>query len=841
MSPIAIIGFDGGFPGAGSLEDLWSVLIEGRHGITPQSRWPSTLVDPDMLRPGTMVSDRLGQLDGVEYFDEQFFAMSPAEAASMDPQQRLLLQATWRAIEHGGQVPSRLRGGPVGVWIGAGTSEYATVLCQRPDLFTARSAAGASLSMLASRLSQQLDVRGPSVVVDAGCCSTAVALDAACRSLAADEVDLAIVGSVNIILDPRGSIALSQGWMLSAAGECRPFDARADGYVRGEGFGVAVLRSLNAAVRDADPILAVIRGTAIGHCGRSNGGIASTLATVMRRGLVAAGVAAEEIAYVEAYGVGLPATDAAELSALASIFSRVQVGSIKANIGHLEWASGCAAIAKLCAMFRASKIPPQIHLEQPIAAFDPDTFEIAREVQPLGRGLALTNSVSLGGLCASLVIGPPPTVLHDHERSHGGGPHVIALSAADAERLAELGRSWAHSGVSVADAAWTLATRRESLSVRGSCVVGATEDISPRLGCPTSNVIWAFSGQGAQRKGMGLELARHCAPFATALHFVGARLSRHLGISIEALLTHASLDNTRWSQPAIFALEYALADTLASWDVKPTAVVGHSVGEIAACVVVGLLTLDEASSLVVTRARLMSELPAGGGMLAIFASAERIEPLLTSGVTIAALNGPELAVAAGMASDLEVLSDCLAERSIASAPLNVSHAFHSPLMDSIVEPLAETTRSLPIRDACIPWYSTLEGRQLQQLQPRYWARQVREPVQFDAVVQSLPPATLVLELGPGATLAGIGRRSRPDLQWVPTLGQNSEWHGLLDAVASLWAAGSSVDVAALETGHNGRVVHGPSLTFRRRAHWFDAPALPSGSDLPKTVISAAIP
>ncbi|HEV8718798.1 MAG TPA: type I polyketide synthase, partial [Candidatus Binatia bacterium] len=578
LKSIAIIGLDGRFPGADSLEELWLLLREGRNAVTQQKRWDMRLIDFDMLRPGTIISDRLGQIANYDKFDDEFFGFRPGEAASTDPQFRLLLEVAWRALEHGGQLITRRAAKRVGVWVAAGASDYRALAWRQPHKLTPRAAIGTELSMLAHGISQRLGCRGPSMVIDAGCCSVPVAVEYACRSLSDGDVDVAIVGAANLVLDPSSSVALSQAWALSARGECRPFDERADGYVRGEGIAVAVLRTLEDATVDGDPILAIVRACATYHGGHCEDGLTNTLTTVLTRGLVSARVSAAEIDYVEAHAVGSPAHDAAELRALVSVFTNVRLGSLKANIGHLEWASGMASIAKLCAMFKYRKIPPQINLERPIEALSDTVFNVNRTPVGFGGRFAITNSISMGGLCSTVVLEAPPLVrFRKPERLV---PHLVALSAPDEERLLRLGAAWASTDLDVRDVAWTTASRRPRLNVRGACIVQDTQSIVARQCTPATGVVWAFAGQGCQRAGMGLELAASCVAFADALEEVGRALSPHLNMSVGELLNHPEIDNTRFSQPAIFALQCALARMWTAWGVRPQVVLGHSVGEI---------------------------------------------------------------------------------------------------------------------------------------------------------------------------------------------------------------------------------------------------------------------
>ena len=818
MEPIAIIGLDGKFPGAESPDELWALLREARQGICQQSRWDPAFIDKEMLKPNSMVSDRLGQIPSFELFDDEFFGFKPGEAEAMDPQQRLLLEVTWRALEHGGQLPTQLGGSRVGVWIAAGATDYRSLAWRSPEGLTAHSVLGTELSMLANGVSQRFDLHGPSTVVDAGCSSVPVGLEYACRLLSAGELDLALVGAANVVLDPCGSVALSEAWMLSARGECRPFDEGADGYVRGDGIAMAVLRPLEKALSNGDPVLAVVRSAAVCHCGRSEGDVSEAITMALRSSLAMAGVEPSDIGYVEAHAVGSPALDAAELSALSEVFSGVRLGSSKANVGHLEWASGMASIAKLCAMFRHHEMPPQIHLDDPIAALDPAVFEVVREVTGFTARFAATNTVSVGGVCATVVLEappPPPSRTRD-----AGRPHLVAMSAPDQNRLMALGKAWARSQVELADAAWTLATRRERFEVRGACVADDVTMIAPRICQPAKGTVWAFTGQGSQRAGMGLSAAAQCAAFATALEEVGAALYPHLGVPIAALLTHPELDDTRLCQPAVFALQYALAETWSAWGLRPTAVLGHSVGEIAACVVAGILTLEDAAEFIVIRGRLMSELPRDGGMLAVFGQSDHVESLLTPRLAIAAINGPEWIVVSGLRSELSNLADRLEQEGIGTAPLLVSHGFHSPLMEPILAPLAEAASRLTSHEGQVPLYSTVLCEPLRRLPPGYWTRHAKETVRFGPGVQSLMPGMLVIEIGPGGTLVQHGRRVRPDLDWVSSMSAEAEWRGLLDAAGRAWAAGCELDIGSIESGGAGRVIHGPGTFFAPRSQRF---------------------
>ena len=882
--PIAIVGMACRFPGRASTpEAFWQLLHDGVDAITevPSDRWNiDAFYDSDAAAPGKMQTRWGGFVDGVDRFDPQFFGIAPREAAFMDPQQRLLLEVSWQALERAGHAPDALAGSKTGVFVGISTNDYLQLQVRTGDTtcLTAYSGTGSSLSVAAGRLSYTLGLQGPALSVDTACSSSLVAVHLACQSLRAGECQVALAGGVNLILLPEVSVVLSKGNMMSPTGRCRTFAADADGYVRGEGCGVVVLKRLSDAIASGDNVLAVIRGTGVNQDGRSSGltvpsGPAQE--SLIRETLAASGVRPADVDYVEAHGTGTALGDPIEVNALSAVLGHerpadrpVLIGSVKTNIGHLESAAGVAALIKTVLALQHREIPASLHFttpnphiawnELPVSVAASTTEWSSREGRPR---TAAVSSFGFSGTNAHLVVeeapGPAPvapTAIVERPA------HVLTLSARTDTAVGILAGSLAdyvdaEPTATVADVAFSANTGRAQLDARLAVVAASRDELVGHLrdaaaGRPLDGgvrqtiaaserpaIAFLFSGQGSQYAGMGRRLFETQPAFRRALERCDEILRPLLDRSLLSVMYPAAgeatpLDDTAYTQPALFALEYALAELWRSWGVEPSAVMGHSVGEFAAACVAGVFSLEDGLTLIAARGRAMQALPGGGAMAAVFAGESRVAEAIArrgAAVSIAAFNGDENTVVSGSKADVDAVVADLASQGIDSERLNVSHAFHSALMDPALEAFGAVARRITYSAPRIALVSNVTGRTIGAdtiADAGYWLRHLREPVRCADGLRALRElgCGTFLEIGPAPVLVGMGRRmfDDPDLAWLPSLRRTQDdWTQLLGAVAALWARGARVDFAAFDRGYARRKLLLPTTPFERQRYWLD--------------------
>jgi acyl transferase domain-containing protein/acyl carrier protein len=870
--PIAVVGIACRFPGAASPEAFWRLLRDGVDPITevPAERW-----DDAAARGETTGVPRWGGfLPDIDRFDARLFGVSRREADEMDPQQRLLLETTWEAFEAAGEPTARLAGTRTGVFVGIGSNDYIQrriLLADHRETISPYSATGNAHSIAANRLSYVFDLHGPSLALDTACSSSLVAVHLACQSLRSRESDCALAGGVNLVLSPDTTIAFARARMLAPDGRCKTFDAAADGYVRSDGCGVLVLKRLSDAHRDGNPIHAVIRGSAVNQDGRTSGITApngNAQQAVIRTALAAAGVQPEEVTYVEAHGTGTPLGDPIELEALAAVLGErapdarpCLVGSVKASIGHLEVASGVAGLIKVVLCLQHGEIPAQLHFEtpNPRIAVEQTRLQIARERTPWPAGeqhrIAGVSSFGFGGTNAHVILEEPPPTAPDR-RDVERPLHVLTLSARSRGALSETAASFeehlaAHPDVPLADLCHGANTRRAHLPVRLAALTDSTERLREQLaafceGRPAPGlkhgeigaagrprVAFLFTGQGAQRSGMGRRLYDAQPTFRAALDACAELLGSSLDPPLLALLfepRHAALlDRTLYTQPALFALEYALAELLETWGVRPDAVLGHSIGEYVAACRAGVFDLGAALALIVERARLMDGLPRTGAMAVVLAGAEQVASVLTRHpeVSIAALNGPRNTTISGLQQAVAAVRAQCAALGMETRSLRVSHALHSPLLAPILDALQAVAERQPARPPSLPLVSNVTGRFHEPgVAPdgAYWRRHAREAVSFAPGIGTLIEhgCTLFVEVGPHPTLIGLGRRCVPEgtAAWLPTLRDGEdEWNTLLSSVAQLHLRGVPVDWTGFDRDHARRTVALPAYPFERARHW----------------------
>jgi len=889
-SPLAVVGAGCRLPGGVDSPDaFWRLLSEGRDAVceVPADRWDANLMtNGDTDVPGTIVSRFGGFLDDVASFSAPFFGIAPREARSLDPQQRLLLEVVWETLEHASIAPDRLRGTRTGVFIGICSTDYYHLMARRdrrdidPYMLS-----GSAHSTAAGRLSYTLGLQGPSLAVDTACSSSLAALHLAVQSLRSGESDRAIVGGVNVILSPEYSINFSRARMLAPDGRCKTFDAAADGYGRAEGCVAVVLKRLPDAVRDRDRVLAVVRGSALNQDGRTSGltvpnGPAQQ--AVIRSALADAGLAPGDIQYVEAHGTGTALGDPIEIGALGAVFrdthatQPLRVGSAKTNIGHAEGAAGLVGFLKTVLMLEHARWVPHLHFSTPNPHIDlkreailiPTTSQPWIDV-PMRR--AGVSSFGFSGTNAHVVLeAAPRTAPSSGALSR---PEIFPWSAQSSTALEAQSRRYAKhlaGDASTLTAICESAARgRATFDYRAAVVATDPEDLRAKLTAFTAGasapatqgtVAFLFTGQGSQLVGMAGDLYESDPAFRAEFDQCAELFAPHLDRPLLDVVwgrhgAEGLLDRTQYTQPALFAIEVSLARLWRRWGIEPDIVLGHSIGELAAACVAGVFSLEDGVRLVAVRGRLMGELPAGGSMAAVMAEEGTVRVAIGAAresVAIAAVNGPDNTVIAGAKADVDAVVSILQADNIHSVSMTVSHAFHSSLMDPMLERFRAFAETLTYHAPKIPIVSNLDGRVAGAdiATAEYWTRHIRETVQFHASLQTVAARRGVtyVEIGPRPVLTSLGRRVVKDASaaWLASLrpGQPSRTV-LLNALAALYQRGATVDWEGVFADHAGPRVSLPTYPFERERFWFEAshglPASTAPSSLPAAQQLAAKP
>ncbi|GHO44998.1 type I polyketide synthase [Ktedonospora formicarum] len=894
--PIAVIGLGCRFPGADGPDAFWQLLRDGVDGISevPSSRWSLDEYYAPERTPGKMNTRWGGFLQDVDKFDPYFFGISPREAAGMDPQQRILLEVAWEALENAGIPAERLAGKSAGVFVGVSSNDYSYLQYGDTSRLDAYSGTGNANSIVANRLSYLLDLRGPSMAIDTACSSSLVAVHLACQNIRNGECEVALAAGVNLILTPDLTITFSQAHMMSEYGRCRTFDNAADGYVRGEGCGVVVLKPLSAAQRDGDTVLALIRGSAVNQDGRSNGLTAPngpSQEAVIRQALRKAGVLPHQIDYVETHGSSTPLGDPIEVDALKAVLMEQRegdqscvLGSVKTNIGHLEAAAGIAGLIKTVLSLQHSEIPPHLHFQQlnEHISFEDTTFVIPRERMPWPEGkrhLAGVSAFGFGGTNVHVVLeggSEVPVSEHTVERE----THILALSARSEQGVKELARRYVRYLDStptalLADICYTAGTGRTHFAYRQALISSSLEELRTQLNALSAGEVVAdsasgrvpqgerariaflFTGQGSQYIGMARQLFETQPVFREAMERCEQILSRYLSQPLLSVIypgegTSSPLDETAFTQPALFALEYALAELWRSWGVEPDIVLGHSVGEYVAACVAGALSLEDGLKLIATRGRLMQELPERGEMIVVFASPEEVERYLEpyrEQVAIAAVNGPANTVLSGRAEAIQSIVGRMKADGLNTHPMVVSHAFHSPLMEPMLDAFEHVASEIQVKPLRLPLVSNVTGVLMpvgEMLDASYWREHVRSGVRFYEGMQTLVAQgyTLFLELGPNPVLTNMGKRCLPEVAatWLTSLRKAQDDQRMLaQSVAVLYTQGVNIDWKAFSGESSSSRVALPTYPFERERYWLDAPALPIAAPQPLVALDEGHP
>ncbi|MEA5550941.1 type I polyketide synthase [Anabaena cylindrica UHCC 0172] len=872
--PIAIVGMGCRFPGgANNSEAFWQILRNGIDTATdiPAERWDiDAYYNADPNAEGKMYTRQGYFLSEVDKFDAQFFSITPREAVTLDPQQRLLLEVSWEALENAGQPPHKLRHTQTGVYMGVMHTDYSRRLTAlgNADYLNAYYGTGNGSSFLSGRLSYFLGLQGPSMVVDTACSSSLVTVHLACQSLRLQECDLALAGGVNLILFPEANIALSRMHALAPDGRCKTFDAQADGYARGEGCGVVVLKRLSDALADGDRILALIRGSAINHDGPSSGlTVPSGTAQqqLLQQALENACIKPEQVDYVETHGTGTSLGDPIEVQALEAVYAQnrtapLQIASVKTNIGHLESAAGIAALMKVVLSLQYQQIPPHLHLQtlNPHITLDSNSIQIPTEckswdVEDKTR-FAGVSSFGLSGINAHLILAEAPS--REENPTNNQRPlQLFTISAKTQLALQQLTQRYVqhlreHPQLAIADICTSSNCGRSHFSHRLTLITESTTDLQTDLqsfisgsseqvqtsdctNTQTPKIAFLFTGQGSQYVNMGRELYQTQPLFRETLENCDRLLNPYLEHSLLDILYQqeelSPIHETAYTQPVLFAIEYALAQLWLSWGIQPDVVMGHSVGEYVAACIAGVFSLEDGLKLIFNRAKLMQALPRNGKMAAVFASTQQVKTIITdyqNQVAIAAINGPTNTVISGESTTIEKILKTLDTQGITYQLLQVSHAFHSPLMEPMLAEFKQIAQKITFHPPQISLVSNLTGQFVSFAeigQAEYWCHHIREAVQFAPSLEMLYQQgyEVFLEVGPKPILTGMGRRFLPsDVLWLSSLNVGgSNWQHLLNSVSQLYLKGVEVnwDNVAADNGNKSLAL--PTYPFQQQKFW----------------------
>ena len=890
--PIAVVGLSCRYPGAPNPDTYWRLLVEGRDAVTevPEDRWDKqAYYDPNPSTPGKIHAPFGGFLEKIDSFDAGFFGISSREAESMDPQQRLLLEVAWEALENAGIAANHLRGSASGVYVGITTSDYARMAVSGNSTgLDAYTATGGALNVAAGRLSYVLGLNGPAMAVDTACSSSLVAVHLACQSLRARETDLALAGGVNILLSPEPFVCFAKWGMMAPDGRCKTFDADADGFVRGEGCGVIVLKRLSNAVASGDRVLALIRGTAVNQDGASSAltvpnGVAQK--AVVRAALKAAGLQPVEIDYVEAHGTGTALGDPIELEALAAVFGKerppelpLRVGSVKTNLGHLESASGIAGLIKIVLSLNHEEIPRHLHFQKLNPRISLGSARIEIPVQSVawprcGRPrIAGVSSFGFSGTNVHAILeeGPPlqssPVALSFTDRA----THLMVVSAKSEASLKELAGAYGdylakNPECAIADVCHSAAVGRSPLPYRLAFPCGDSvtaqgllssfasgdrrpETISGRVR-RDGKIALLFTGQGAQYPGMGRTLYETEPVFRDAFDQCAGLLSEDLDRPLQEIVGYGAsdsalagaLEETRYTQPALFAFEYALASLWRSWGIEPAAIVGHSLGEYVGACVAGALRLEDGLRLVAIRSHLMQALPRNGAMAAVLAGEAKVHSIIkpyVDTVSIAAINSPQNTVISGKAEDVHAVLEQLRREGVGGKLLTVSHAFHSPLVDPMLDEFERCAQKIQHRPPDVDLVLNSTGCLLDeasQLDAAYWRRHARGTVRFAESIQTLfaRGIRVFLEIGPAPVLTGMARQcvEDSDTLWLASMRKDrAVWPEMLASLGSLYVHGFDPDWSAFDRPYLRHRLPLPTYPFQREKYWLpESPNLAEAS------------
>lgn len=877
--PIAVIGLGCRLPGgANSPEKLWELLDKGEDAIVDMvdQRWVGDdFYDPDPEAVGKLYTKANGLVDDVDQFDAEFFGIAPIEATLMEPQQRLLLETTWDSLEHAGIAADSLMGTKTGVFVGICHMGYSHMQAQYGSLedISPYNGTGNSHSVASGRISYLLGLQGPSLSVDTACSSSLVAIHIAVQSLRKGESDMALAAGVNLILEPTTSMIFARAGMLSPEGRCKTFDGGANGYVRGEGCGTVVLKRLSDALRDGDNVLAVVRGSAVNQDGKSQGITApNELAQekVLRAALDDARLKPNEVSYIEAHGTGTPLGDPIELAALNTVYGKERaeklvVGSIKTNMGHLEAAAGIAGFIKLVLSVHNQTIPKHLHFSTPNPYIDWSNIAIEvpteqREWKAPVRVGGLSSFGFSGTNCHILVEQAPiPSDINEEKEATQFAPDLLTISAKSKDALQAYLANYADAlslpsvqGVDWNDVCFTAATGRNHFRHRATVLATSARDAADKLngllkngdtdsiniadvGTNPAKIAFMFTGQGAQFAGMGQDLYERFPAFRDAMDKVAELMSAELDQPLLSIMwgdNSALLDETQYTQPAIFALQYALTQLWSSIGVQAACVTGHSIGEYAAAVYSGVMSVDDAVKLICARGRLMASECERGAMAAVFASADETRNVietLDSVIDIAAVNGPRNCVISGEKPAVEQAVALLSDEKIKAKLLTVSHAFHSPMMQPMLDTFGKVVAEVKLKAPRIRFISSKTGKTATQdvKHAQYWVEHVRDAVLFLNAAQELGQQKIqaCVEIGPGANLVKLAPQcieAAQPINYLHSVDREApESAHLTEVIAALHCSGASVNWRKLFIGGERTRVELPTYPYQKHSYWVD--------------------
>jgi acyl transferase domain-containing protein/acyl carrier protein len=865
---VAIVGLAGRFPGAEDLDGFWRNIENGVECLDAPS-------DADLdaagvtadIRSNPNFVRRCTALDGAADFDAGFFGVSPRDAQIVDPQHRIFLECAWEALENAGYAAGTADHA-VGVYAGASMNTYLFQILRDPALVESvghyQLMLGNDKDFLCTRVSYKLNLKGPSVTVQTACSTSLVAVVTACQALSHGECDLALAGGVSVTVPERSGYIYEEGMIFSPDGHCRPFDAGAQGTRGGAGAGVVVLKRLADALADRDTIHAVIRGAAVNNDGADKAGFTAPSVDgqmeVIATAQALSGIRPREISYIETHGTGTPLGDPIEIAALTGAFRSstqdvgfCRLGSLKANLGHLDAAAGVASLIKTVLALKNRQIPPLVNFTSPNPKLDLSRtpFVASAQGEPWASDgaprRAGVSSFGIGGTNAHVVIEEAPA---SPTREAARPRQLLIVSAKTAGALERATTRLADDldkrpERRLADVAWTLQAGRQAFAHRRAVVAGNSAEAAARLRHPQAAsathsggarpVAFLFSGQGSQHPGMGEALYRGEAAYREAVDRCAEPLSDHIGRDIRDVLFGEGgdqINETRFAQPALFVTEYALACLWRQWGVVPKAMIGHSIGEYVAAHFAGVMSLEDALSIVATRGRLMQACPPGA-MAAVHLPPAELSAMLPAGVEIAAVNGPELCAVSGQAETLAAWLKALVAKGVQFSLLKTSHAYHSALMEPALPGLIAGFAKISLSAPTIPYVSNLTGAWItarEATSPNYYAEQLRRPVQFLASVRALlaDPSLLLLEVGPGAalqTMARLAAGNARSSQIVSSLShpkeRRSDDESMLEAAGRLWLSGVPVDWRGLHAAAPPARIPLPTYPFERERHWVD--------------------
>lgn len=894
LDAIAIVGMAIRFPGANSVEQFWQNLQQGVESISffSESDMIAAGLNPELIQNSRYVKAR-SILENVEQFDAKFFGFTPREAAITDPQHRIMLECAWESLENAGY-NSETYPGRIGVYAGMGLSSYSLFnLYPNRDLIESVGVFQTLISndkdFLPTRISYQLNLRGPSVNVQTACSTSLVAVHIACQSLLNGECDMALAGAASIRVPQESGYLYQEESILSPDGHCRPFDAHAKGTVFGNGAGIVVLKRLEDAIADGDTIRAIIKGSAINNDGHLKVGYTAPSVAgqteAIAEAMAVANVNPETVSYIQTHGTGTALGDPIEIAALTQVFSRhtdkkacCAIGSVKSNIGHLDTAAGIAGLIQTVLALEHQAIPPSLHFESPNPQidFENSPFYVNAKLLEWPGGetprRAGVSSFGIGGTNAHVVLeeAPVPSKKSPNSRQ----PQLLVISAKTGPALEQATQNLAdylttHSDCNLADVAYTLQVGRRGFNYRRMVVAETVEAAATALSsrepqsvfsgeCATVNppVTFMFPGQGSQYVNMGRGLYDNQPIFREWVDRACELLLPHLELDLRTLL-YPELDaeavaterlaQTQFTQPALFVIEYATAQLWQSWGIQPTAAIGHSIGEYVAACLAGVFSFEDALALVAVRGRLMQQLP-GGSMLAVCLSAEEVRQHLEESLSLATINSPSLCAVSGKTEAIAQLERQLTATGVTCRRLHTSHAFHSPMMEPILDEFRDRVAQVRRNAPQLPFISNVTGTWItpeEAIDPNYWANHLRQPVQFsEGIAEVLNRGhSIFLEVGPGRTLSTLTQQQvhpKSSRTIISSLGhprdKQSDLAVLLATAGRIWLSGANINWMAFSVQESPRRIPLPTYPFQRQRYWIDPPQFNrqnSARELPK--------